>query len=427
MELHCPSNPRVRLLTLVVMTLLVSSLQTTAMAAVQEPLSTNQLLNLEPATTRERLQAGATAFLSNLLSMPANQEVRIADANPVLVSADVRELVIPISDQERVTFQQRSFEVTKQGMQVWYGDVASDRKQRFSGPEEVDIDPFNNAMIVRDGEKLVGNVRVAGQAYRLDALENGKHALIKVDELKLPTEAEPLIAPDDESRDGTATSWQPKSAHSYIGVLVVTTNQSRELRPNAQADIVLMVSHANQVNKNSGVEITFEPRQIANIYYEEGAKTNSEMLRELATTGSGLGATVDGIRKERSADLVTMLIARYEYCGLGYTSATRTSAFSTVTCTGSFGHELGHNLGASHNWEPGSPVTNPPYKNGYRYSKGPKFHTQMSYGCGADCPRIDFWSTPLKSYQGVPLGTAANNDSVRRFNERREYIEGFYP
>jgi len=40
---------------------------------------------------------------------------------------------------------------------------------------------------------------------------------------------------------------------------------------------------------------------------------------------------------------------------------------------------------------------------------------------------IPYFSNPRLTYTGFPIGTSSHHDAARRFNERRETVEGFYP
>ena len=51
----------------------------------------------------------------------------------------------------------------------------------------------------------------------------------------------------------------------------------------------------------------------------------------------------------------------------------------------------------------------------------------MAYDCTPTCPRIPYHSNPRLTYQNAALGTVEHHDAARRFNERRETVENFYP
>jgi hypothetical protein len=134
-----------------------------------------------------------------------------------------------------------------------------------------------------------------------------------------------------------------------------------------------------------------------------------------------LGAKIHIEREKWRADLVSMLSTFSIYCGIAKTPASKETAFSSFSCFGALGHELGHNMGASHNDEdPGESL--PPYAYGYKHT-APNFHTQMRTSHGA----IPYHSNPRLQYQGVSIGTVDKNDVARTFNENRDTVANFYP
>ena len=106
----------------------------------------------------------------------------------------------------------------------------------------------------------------------------------------------------------------------------------------------------------------------------------------------------------------------------------RSSAFNVTArdcATGnySFGHELGHNMGLAHDAFAGGGPGAYPYA--YGYVDVPNlFRTIMAYNCSSGCPRINWWSNPAKTRNGVAMGnTRANN--ARVLNERATVLAGF--
>jgi hypothetical protein len=109
-------------------------------------------------------------------------------------------------------------------------------------------------------------------------------------------------------------------------------------------------------------------------------------------------------------------------CGIGYlmtnvSTAFASSGFSVVMrncATGyySFGHEMGHNMGATHDRYVNDGDGAYTYSHGYVY-KPAKWRTVMAYNdeCkdnGYDCTRIQYWSNPNVNYQQVPTGISQN-------------------
>jgi hypothetical protein len=83
----------------------------------------------------------------------------------------------------------------------------------------------------------------------------------------------------------------------------------------------------------------------------------------------------------------------------------------SLTCaTGyySFGHELGHNMSAHHDWFANSATTPFPYNHGY-VNVDEAWRTIMAYNSECDshnlyCDRLPYWSNPDVSYNDAPMG-----------------------
>ena len=51
--------------------------------------------------------------------------------------------------------------------------------------------------------------------------------------------------------------------------------------------------------------------------------------------------------------------------------------------------------------------------------------TIMAYNCSPSCPRINYWSSPLRTYGGQVMGTATRSDNARVLNNTRATISAF--
>ncbi|WP_339444800.1 zinc-dependent metalloprotease family protein, partial [Pseudomonas hunanensis] len=210
-----------------------------------------------------------------------------------------------------------------------------------------------------------------GQLYRLTAVGKGQQVLVKVDESKLPPEAAPIAVPvqAQAKNRSLSTSQSPKST---IRVLFVTTQQSRAMFPSYKIELVQALQNANQYLINSKVDAVYELSGIYDSDYDETGKSPQTQLNDMIADRP-LGAKIHIEREKLRADLVSMLSTFSIYCGIAKTPASKETAFSSFSCFGALGHELGHNMGASHNDEdPGESL--PPYAYGYKHT-APNFHT----------------------------------------------------
>ncbi|WP_158621148.1 zinc-dependent metalloprotease family protein [Pseudomonas sp. p106] len=386
-----------------------------------------QLFTLEQTQDRQALQRTATGQLATLLADPANAEITLVKVDPQLVSQQNKELAVSLPDGKTAQFRLRDYTAITSGIVGWVGYLSSTWKQAHGGSSsEIDNDPLFYLSLARAGDTLVGDLTIDGQPYRLQPLDSGQHVLIRIDESKLAPEAEPLLPLGTAAPDPTIGK-AAQSAHSTIRVLFMATDQRKLRNPEYKIELALALNNANQYMKNSNVPITY---QLAGYYegpYDETGRSYKEQLNDMRLA-QPFAQQLLAIREALRADLVSMYSTATEYCGMAWLTTGKLQGHSVISCSSSLAHELGHNLGANHNWEPGNAIGNPPYMFGYRYTAGtPRFSTQMSYGCSPACPRIAYHSNPRLTYQGIPLGTTQNHDVARRFNERRDTVANFYP
>jgi hypothetical protein len=124
---------------------------------------------------------------------------------------------------------------------------------------------------------------------------------------------------------------------------------------------------------------------------------------------------VHTLRNDTCADAVVLLVGDSASCGIAYVMTTifpgfESHAFSVVStncATGyySFGHELGHNMGARHDWYVDGSDT---YAHGF-VNATDRWRTIMAYNAdcadrGFDCSRLQYWSNPFVLYNSDPMG-----------------------
>ncbi|MFK8332999.1 M12 family metallo-peptidase [Pseudomonas sp. BJa5] len=185
--------------------------------------------------------------------------------------------------------------------------------------------------------------------------------------------------------------------------------------------------HDSQINlryENAGV--------VALDWTEPDGVGFSQMLIKLRDTqDSDIGLPASSQRESTRADLVALLAVHPKDRGLAYTNATKAFGFSVVHALAlpdhTLAHELGHNLGARHNPEQYVEPVTPPYAHGIRWPG--KWRSVMAYYCekGQECNRVNYWSNPDLTYQGLPLGTQDKNNNARVLRDNAARIANFYP
>lgn len=301
----------------------------------------------------------------------------------------------------------------------------------WGGPVQGRADGWVQMVLSDDG--MVGTVTLGTEQYTIEPLGNGMHAVSKLDQSKLPPEhsadnptgvldaappADFLSAAKAPTSDGTVGA----TALSTINVLVVYTASAASATSNIGSLIQLAVDETNQSYVNSGISINMVRVHTAQVSYNESRRSFSQHVSALRSTTDGIMDNVHTLRNTYAADVVVLVVNDGEACGIASSiGSTATSAFavahySCITGYYSFGHEVGHLQGARHDRYVDSSTS--PYAYGHGFIPASKsWRTIMSYGNNcSNCTRIKYWSSPLKTYGGVAMGTTAYEDNARVLN-----------
>jgi hypothetical protein len=273
-------------------------------------------------------------------------------------------------------------------------------------------------LVVKDGI-MVGNITLPRAFYQVRYAGNGVHAVHQIDQSAFPNEADPIeISSSDRG-------WTPDELLAddglTIDVLVAYTADARAAAGGTTAMnslINLAVSETNTTYLNSGIAQRLNLVHTTEVTYTETGDMYTDLPR-LANTSDGYMDNVHSLRDTYCADEVVLIIANGgSYCGLAYMMTTvstsfASSAFAVVDdgcATGyySFGHEMGHNMGAHHDWYVNSSISPYPYNHGYVNSAN-LWRTVMAYNTecadgGVHCTRLPYWSNPDVLYGGNPMG-----------------------
>jgi len=388
-----------------------------------------QPLFLGPA----QVQAESATTAGKLAARPASASLRALRADPNAVAAQNTEIGLDLG-LANVTAVLEKATANPDGSLTWVGHVRETSKARTMTAREVRHDENNSVILVRHGQGITGNVRVNGQLYRIRPLPDGSHAVIEVNERAMP--------PDHPAafRDLPQINMAPPSgmmgalaidpgATATIRVLVVATNAAvSAYGGDMQALAQLAVAESNQGYVNSNVGINMELAGYTAVTYSElGMSTDLSRFRG---TSDGYMDSIHALRDSTGADVAVLIGNDSSACGLasgiGSTAATAfaTAYWDCATGYYSFAHEIGHLQSARH--DPATDPSTSPYAYGHGYrAPNNAWRTIMAYDCTSGCPRLNYWSNPDVTYQGVAMGTAATSHNQRVLVNTKATVAAF--
>lgn len=372
---------------------------TPLISATSTPAASGAVVN--PAASQSRLVAIDTQQLQSMLG-------------GAMSSAPFTLQLFP---NTQVQLQSVGTESAYGGGLVWHGTV---------------VGHANSSVVVSlMADAVAASIRFDDHLYSIVSAGNGVHWVAQIDESAMPvcgnTHAHTVTSPP------TATTAVPQSAGSFgstrasgnpdIDVMVVYTTSAKNGAGGLngiQAKINLAVAETN-----TGYSTSLVDQRLVLVHTEEMVGYNepasmSTMLSDLRGTNDGKMDQVHALRNQHGADTVTLINQNGGYCGIAYlmgnvSAGFASNAFSVTksSCaTGyySFGHELGHNMGSTHDPGNGSGAA---YFYGYGYrTPNSQYRTVMAYSPGT---RVDRYSSPLISYAGFVMG-ATSQDNSRSMN-----------
>ncbi len=353
------------------------------------------------------------------------RRARIVNVNVGLLSDAQRNetLYLDLFDGVEVTAVRKEMMPTRPGGFVWIGKIPDQA-------ESLVIFSSINGVVV-------GNITTnQGENYQLRYAGSGLQVVYQVDQSAFPPEAPPIPIDARGSEkekpaatEGTASMAPLTDSGSRIDVMVVYTADARSDAGGTDAmiaEVYLGLSETNQSYLNSNITQRLSLVHVAEVSYTESGNINTDLTR-LQNPSDGFMDNVPTLRNTYGADVVSLWQKNGGgYCGLGYfmnpvSSTFAPYAYSVVArscATGyySFGHELGHNMSAGHDWYVEAGTAPYTYIHGHVNLAG-HWRTIMAYNSkcaasGFNCTRVPYWSNPAVNYLGAPTGVASGTSTA---------------
>jgi len=296
-------------------------------------------------------------------------------------------------------------------------------------------DPFSQAIFVVKDDFVVGNIRNISGIYQIRSIQEQIHVIYEIDEARFPESINDTISvsPSQQAEGETGLQAVNHPNHTEVAadeepvvdVMVAYTADARAAAGGAsamEALIHLAVAETNQSYANSGIDFTIRLVHQYEVDYRETGNAEKD-LKSLTSTSDGIIDDVHVMRDLYAADIISFWVADSDSCGLTWAMETpndmsfQSKAFSTIQqdCAignYSFGHEIGHLLGAQHDWFVDHKTTVSIPRAVHDYSHGyvnptNRWRTIMAYNnrCHpAQCIRLPYWSNPSVHYNDVPTG-----------------------
>lgn len=299
--------------------------------------------------------------------------------------------------------------------------------ESFSWFGHVEGMEYSHATLTVENGILVGMVSTTEGVYLINFGGEGNSIVSEIDQSAYPPEMDPIPVDTSSAADVPFAPGAPQDDGSIIDVLVLYTPQAASdaggtAAMEAKIQNAIDVSNASYTNSNVNQRLRLVYR--AQTSYSEWGDMEDD-LNNVTGNSDGYMDEAHTLRDTYKADMVNLIVKTsssypigHRYCGIAWlminiNSGFQSSAFSVVTqdcAVGNltFPHELGHNMGARHDWYVDAGTTPYTYAHGYVFLAD-QWRTIMAYNNECDdngiyCDRLQYWSNPTVTYFGDPMG-----------------------
>ncbi len=332
--------------------------------------------------------------------------------------------------------------------------VVRDRVEKVRGSwvwiGHIEGEPDSEVVLARHGRAMQGTIRrgEAGnhQAYEIAYAGGEVHVVRQIDPKQVAPHIDPIpvseadlqkAASDNQSTTASEPTATGQTSGTVIDVMVVYTPKARANAGGVDginAKIANAIARTNQAYLNSQIDMQLNLVYTAEVSYTETGNM-TDALYALQGTSDGKMDSVHSWRNQYGADLVALISADSNYCGIGFVMQNVSTNFapyafavshddSKYNCLGNttLAHEFGHNQGNMHDPDNSSYPGAYPYSYGYRVCN--VFRDVMSYNCSGE-KQIQYFSNPNVYYNGYATGVPDYQDTARSMNNTKQTVASF--
>lgn len=303
------------------------------------------------------------------------------------------------------------------------------------------VSSTDRIQLVKSGKSIVGTLYVNDTLYKIKT-QNDEYVLIEYDVNALSDHNDHYFESEGSgsAQGGSRLLNEPMSESSaasngedsgeVIDVIVAYTSMFASAAGDPLASIELAIYETNVSFENSQINTRLNLVHAYQTAYQDTGSFDYD-LGNIQSASSTHGNELRALRDQYSADIMMLLTGNiYDGCGQARTiHADESNAIAVVkeSCaTGfyTFGHEIGHLMGARHTLASDSQTIPFAYGHAYCHPVANTWRTVMASSCSGST-RVQQWSNPNVFYQGAVTGTVTDEDNARVLNERRTQVANF--
>lgn len=416
----------------------IAALLATLLCTSPSLVGAAQLLKEFPSSSKKNTE------FANIASFKGTTDVVEVKMNVDEVTIDQKELTFELYGQamkasvvrtEQITNPDKDKDKDQSQSIVWYGNLEHHRDVIPANAKWQD--PLNAVTLVKHNNTITGTIRRGKAIYQLRPFGADRHLAISLDASKMPPEEEPV----DKNLTAKAAHLPPSAptqADHELTDIDVMTVVPHKVQQDYQGDMYalmnLAVALANQSYINSNIGINLRLAAYMRTDYVPSTSSPDIDLRRLVNPSDGHMDEAHAVRDSAAADVVVYItfIDHQEICGRAQgNGVTKENAFAYVNANCvpifTFAHEIGHLQSARHEIESDPTPTPFPFGHGYRFTAaGAQWTTMMgTRNSPATRERLNLWSNPDLSYEGVPIGNRETADTHRVLELTKETVSKF--